>query len=44
MNILYNFCLLVGMELYDVFVLFELGYLFMRVNVGILFDFFDSEF
>ena len=44
MNILHNFCLLVGMEPNDVFVSFEPGHLFTRVDTGILFDFPDSEF
>mgnify|MGYP002712239620 CR=1 FL=1 len=44
MNILHNFCLLVGMEPHDVFVPFEPGHLFTRVNAGILLDFPDSEF
>ena len=44
MNILHNFCLLVGMEPHDVFVPFEPGHLFTRVNAGILLDFSDSEF
>ena len=39
MNILHNFCLLVGMEPHDVFVPFEPGHLFTRVNAGILLDF-----